>query len=357
MSPDEAQILRRLHYEEGHSPAAIAKLLGRHKSSVCRALKAKKGKKPVGKPRALTSDKVDQIEAKLKDLIMKADGRYEVTLAMLKRSARVSCSSRTIQRALHERGIRFRAMRSKPRLTADDIKERFAFAKKYRGKSKAWWCQTLHMAIDLKSFPVYIDAKGRDHAARREVRGAYRKTGDGLAQGYVKPSKALRYNTGAQHVLIAAGFGLGKVRVWEDMGNKWSGEAASNLYAGPLLRALKRASPSKKRFLILEDNDPTGFKSQKGRGAKTECKINVLAIPPRSPDLNPCDYALWSRRYNLVGDVMYICMCRSKQRSKNCTRVNQEMRAHEEKWSKRKRETRNDYIARLRQTAMGLQHG
>ena len=72
MSPDEAQILRRLHYEEGHSPAAIAKLLGRHKSSVCRALKAKKGKKPVGKPRALTSDKVDQIEAKLKDLIMKA---------------------------------------------------------------------------------------------------------------------------------------------------------------------------------------------------------------------------------------------------------------------------------------------
>ena len=33
------------------------------------------------------------------------------------------------------------------------------------------------------------------------------------------------------------------------------------------------------------------------------------------------------------------------------------MRAHEEKWSKRKRETRNDYVARLRQTAMGLQHG
>ena len=133
-----------------------------------------------------------------------------------------------------------------------------------------------------------------------------------MAQGFVKPSKALRYNTGAQHVLIAAGFGLGKVRVWEDMGNKWSGEAASNLYAGPLLRALKRASPSKKRFLILEDNDPTGFKSQKGRGAKTECKINVLAIPPRSPDLNPCDYALWARRYNLVGDVMYICMRRSQ---------------------------------------------
>ena len=45
-------------------------------------------------------------------------------------------------------------------------------------------------------------------------------------------------------------------------------------------------------WTVLEDNDPTGFKSTAGKNAKRESKIKVFAIPKRSPDLNVCDYAL-----------------------------------------------------------------
>ena len=57
--------------------------------------------------------------------------------------------------------------------------------------------------------------------------------------------------------------------------------------------------------------------------------IEVLAIPPRSPDLNPCDYALWSE-------------------------VNRRMRKQELRWPAGRRETRDAYVSRLRRTAVSL---
>ena len=80
---------------------------------------------------------------------------------------------------------------------------------------------------------------------------------------------------------------------------------------------------------VLEDNDPTGFKSAKGINAKKRCKIVPFAIPPRSPDLSVCDYALWAP-------------------------INRSMRLQERKWPLSKRETRKEYIARLHKTAKAL---
>ena len=44
--------------------------------------------------------------------------------------------------------------------------------------------------------------------------------------------------------------------------------------------------PKKRKFLHLEDNDTSGFKSKKGEVAKDASKINVLEIPQRSPDVS-----------------------------------------------------------------------
>ena len=41
----------------------------------------------------LTDTKIDMLVAKMKDMVGKADAKYEVTLAMLKRSARCKASS------------------------------------------------------------------------------------------------------------------------------------------------------------------------------------------------------------------------------------------------------------------------
>ena len=56
---------------------------------------------------------------------------------------------------------------------------------------------------------------------------------------------------------------------------------------------------------------------------------NVFEIPCRSPDLNPLDYAIWAE-------------------------VNRRMRDQEQNW-KNKKESREQYLARLKSTAQGLE--
>jgi hypothetical protein len=160
--------------------------------------------------------------------------------------------------------------------------------------------------------------------AMREVRGAYRKPGQGLDEGYVTVPKDHRYSPApARTARIAAGVGNGKVLMWTALEGKWTGEAAADMYKGPLLKALRKAYPSQTRFTVLEDNDPTGFKSSKGDAAKRDAHIQVFQIPARSPELNVCDYALWKE-------------------------VTRRMRKQERKWAEGRRENREEYIARLR---------
>jgi hypothetical protein len=128
---------------------------------------------------------------------------------------------------------------------------------------------------------------------------------------------------------IMAGIGFGRVRMWYDVGRTWNGQTAAQAYEGPVLQACKRVRPRARTFTILEDNDPSGYKSSKGVAAKKKVGIRVLEIPKRSPDLNVCDYALWSR-------------------------VSQLMRRQERKFKNSMRETRAEYLDRLRRTATSL---
>ena len=130
-------------------------------------------------------------------------------------------------------------------------------------------------------------------------------------------------------VKIVAGVANGKVLLWHDYGANWNGSVAAGVYSGPMKAALIQAWPKKNSHLVLEDNDPTGFKSGKGEEAKVAAKINVLELPRRSPDLNVLDYAIWKA-------------------------VSTNMRRQERSFPSRKRETRNEYIARLRRTALRL---
>jgi len=44
----------------------------------------------------------------------------------------------------------------------------------------------------------------------------------------------------------------------------------------------------------VEDGDPKGFQSSKGKKAKKEEKIRSWLLPPHSPGLMPLDYSLWN---------------------------------------------------------------
>ena len=47
-------------------------------------------------------------------------------------------------------------------------------------------------------------------------------------------------------------------------------------------------------WLIMEDNDPAGFKSGKGKQANKDSKMRTMDQPPYSPDLNPLHFSIWS---------------------------------------------------------------
>ena len=210
------------------------------------------------------------------------------------------------------------------------MRDRFQFAKKYRNKTGTWWANRLDAFIDGKHFQVYRNSKERLRAAQHSTYGAYRRPGQGLCGGYVKPKAGnLRHNTGAKGVLLHVGIGKAKaVTVHEVVDGRWSGQAAASFYR-VLARDLAKVSPGKRKFTILEDNDPTGYKSAKGISAKRAAGLNVFQIPKRSPDLSVLDYAIWAE-------------------------VNKRLRKQESKWPKGKKETRVSYIKRLKLTIRSL---
>ena len=65
------------------------------------------------------------------------------------------------------------------------------------------------------------------------------------------------------------------------------------MYRGVLAPALKRYRGVKRKYLLLEDDDPTGFKSTQAIGTKAALKIAPMPFPTCSPDINPLDFAVW----------------------------------------------------------------
>ena len=327
LTPEELNVAKQL-YAKDMDPSEIAALLGRDKSTLTRRLCLRKPLTKQGPRTSITEAQVDKVEKRLDEMIVKANGEKPVTIAQVMRSCRLKCSERALLDKLHARGVYLRVMREKPVLTEQDIQDRKAFGKKYKDKPTSFWTKHVHLHIDCKMFKVCLNQDARSHVRRARVKGAYRKRGHGLAKGYTKPPKKLKYNPGQPSAHVLAGVGQTKVLVWHYLEDNWSGSTAAAVYRGPIAQALKKAYPDRTTFNVLEDNDPSGFQSRKGLEAKADCKIKVLNIPKRSPCLNVCDYALWDE-------------------------INRRMHQQEESW-KKKKETRAQYLARLRRTALSL---
>ena len=117
--------------------------------------------------------------------------------------------------------------------------------------------------------------------------------------------------------------------MWEYVNGRWSGAEAARMYAA-LRRALVRAFPGHLgAFTVIEDNDPTGYKSRAGIGAKAAARIVADSLPKRSPDLNVLDYSLWHA-------------------------INVRMREQERAFPARYVESAADFKRRLRRVAMRL---
>ena len=151
----------------------------------------------------------------------------------------------------------------------------------------------MDLIIDNKLWDIPTTDKARKHLQKHRTRGHLRTPAEGLKPAFVKPSRQKhRINPGGS-VSVCAGISRGKIVLWEYLTGAWCGEAAANLYKGSIKKALHKHVGVKRSYKIMEDNDPRGYKSSKGREAKKSLGIVPLAFPRYSPDLMPLDYSIW----------------------------------------------------------------
>ena len=324
MSPFEIELAQKLH-KKGQTPHKIATTLDRDPKTVRGKLGiSKKHVMKVGRPCMPEKDYKKCLDA-LRRLQKKANGLEEVTAAMVRKAARVSWTEKVIRNAFAKHGLPFRKLREKPLLTPEDIKSRKRFAEKHSTRSAESWVTNPHAVIDNKKYRAYLDFKGRCYAARRSVRGAYRTGGQALEPHLVKPKAALKHTS--KGVMITGGVVKGRIRFWHVTEGRWTGAKAVEMY-GELAKCLKKAYPDHRGpWKVLEDNDPTGYKSNAAHAKKAALHMKVLELPPRSPDLNVLDYSLW-------------------------TNITKRLRGQEKKFAKNKKESLEAFTARLRHTAL-----
>ena len=328
LSDAEKDLVKKWH-SQGKSATEVAEWLDRNASTVDRHFKRIEdgsADPKVGRRRVLTAEQEGKVVKTAYALIEAADSEWTVTAAMIRSALKLDCCDRVVLDALHKHNIYFHPMREKPVRTEDDEKARAKFGKDHMDMPFSYWTKTAKGFIDNKFFQVYLNAKQRAFGRKRKARGSFRAPGKGLAKGHTKPPKNLKPGSG-KLVHVAVAISATKVLICHFVKGCWGGKAAEEMYVRSLGPAIRRAYPKQRRFLVLEDNDPTGYKAHRAVAAKEAEKIDVLELPKRSPDLNPLDYSFWHH-------------------------VNEKLRAQEAKFDEDYRETRQDFEKRLKRTIM-----
>lgn len=246
-----------------------------------------------GRRQKLSAAQVKRLVQKRAELV-KRKARY-VPVAEVVRSARVpAVSDTTALRYLREHGVVWRRLREKPLRTEANAEARKDICDLWRKKRATFWTESVDLIIDAKKYPL----PGNDAAAQRlqqqRRRGALRTRAEGLQPGFTRPgSEKHKFNPGGQ-VHILAGICGDRIVLWEEIHGRWNGQQAQDMYTGPIKRVLERLRPGKRSWLILEDNDPAGFKSSRGMRGKAASKVKTIDQPAYSPDLNPLDFSLWA---------------------------------------------------------------
>ena len=315
--------------KEGIPWSTIQKITSRTPDTINSILKSDATPPLKGAPVKFKAEDVEKVLKVLGAMVKKANAQKEVTLDMVLKKAGYEVCKRTAREGLKQRNVAFYKLKEKPLLEPSDVKDRKIFADDHKRRSASRWVVQPHAIIDDKSFQMTCHQKSREFAARRSVRGAYQKKGSMPKQWLVKPSSGAN-KAKFPGVRVTAAVIKGKIRVWKYVHGKWNAKAAAEMYKHALAPALKKAYPKHKGpFTIIEDNDPTGYKSKLGIAAKKDARIIVDCLPKRSSDLNVLDYSLWHE-------------------------INVRLRQQERSFRKTKRETKEEFKERLRKTAMGL---
>ena len=219
--------------------------------------------------------------------------------------------------------VRRKPSRKRLARTRGEEKERYEKALEWSGYAARHWKTNVHAYIDNKKFLVARTAKEKKLLRTARVHSHLRKPSEGSDPAFVTP-KANHIKHGMKSVEVTCAVAKNKVILWHVTEGPWNGDAAAIMYKG-LGAALRKEWGNKRKFVVVEDGDRKGFQSGKGRQAKEDEKIDSWQLPPRTPELMPLDFYVWSA----IGEKMA------------------EMKPHS-------MESFAQYKARLRKTAFGL---
>ena len=250
-----------------------------------------------GRKRTLKPSTVRRMNQVRKTLSKKWAGKRPVLWKDIIKTAKAPSVSRTTAlHAFQRQGIKvaLRPAREKPQRTPEQAEERMAYCKANKHRTGRYFDQQLDFIMDNKRFDIPLSERAREYMAKQKITSHLRTPSEGLQPEFTKPGKKKnKFNTGAS-VNICAGISNGKIVLWHELPKVWNGKEAAALYAGAIIKCLKKHRGTKRKYLVLEDNDPTGYKSNAAKRAKELLKINAVQFPTYSPDLNPLDFSLWA---------------------------------------------------------------
>ena len=264
----------------------------------------------------------------------KIDMTREVTREYLQlafeRKIKKKVTLASFRRLLKLADIKAQSPKSKIDLTEKDLAEGLAFGNKYVNKSESFWLNSVHAYIDNKAFAICPTQKTKRSQLRRSPRFVYRYRGQRCRRTLRKPSKGMRSSTGMKHLHLTVAVSKHGVLFCREVNGTWNAQESVQMYRelAPIVRNAHGFNANK-RIHVLEDNDPSGYKSHDAVQAKSDLNIAPFTIPARRPDLSILDYSIWD---NVV------------------TRLNEENRTLLRRNDFK--ETRDEYVERVKRIVM-----
>ena len=249
-----------------------------------------------GRKRSLSRRNVLAMDKSRLKFIKDVQGTRQATWDLCRVKGRAPKAHRTtVARAFAREGVdvKLRRCREKPQRTAAVERERAELCGRMRRWPLRRFTDDIDLIIDNKKYDIPTTPEARVFQDKQKLVAQLRKRGEGLAPNFTRPkAKTHRRNLGGS-VGVCAGIANCRIVLWEYY-TKWNGDIAAEMYRGPIMKVLKKERGRKPSYLLVEDNDPSGYKSSKALAEKRRLHIRTIKWPRYSPDLMPLDFSLWS---------------------------------------------------------------